>query len=166
MANLKQNPKIMWLNARNKDKDNTNLDILIQTTSKNNKMPVARLACHYETNCAPTAGHQQPTVWVSHFDKRVFDAETNIFVGARMALSNVIILPEIGLYNRAMGIVIKIVYKNRPVGPNDKEHCHLPDYVVVDFPNLKLPPDIPPWDTNRKTVSLITFTLLSVYISK
>jgi hypothetical protein len=83
-----------------------------------------------------------------------------------VALSNVNILPEIGLYNGAMGTVIEIVYKNRPVGPNDKEHCHLPDYVVVDFPNLKLPPDIPPWDTNHKTVSLITFTLLSVYISK
>lgn len=85
-------------------------------------MPVARLACHYETNRAPTAEHQQPTVWVSHFDKRAFDAETNICVGARVALSNVNILAEIGLYNGAMGTVIEIVYKNRPVGPNDKEH--------------------------------------------
>ena len=159
MTNLKQNCKTMWLYARNEDKDNTNLDMLIQT-SKNNKMPVARLACHYETNRTPTAEHQQPTVWVSHFDKRAFDTETNICVGARVALSNVNILPEIGLYNGAMGTVIEIVYKHKPVGPNDKEHYHLPDYVVVDFPNLKLPPDIPPWDTNHKTVSLITFILL------
>ena len=166
MADLKQNPKSMWLYARNKDKDSTNLDMLIQT-SKTNKVPVARLACHYETNRAPTAEHQQPTVWVSHFDKRAFDAETNICVGARVALSNVNILPEIGLYNGAMGTVIEIVYKNRPVGPNDKENCHLPDYVVVDFPNLKLPPDIPPWDTNHKTVSLLTlFALLPVHISR
>ena len=42
MANLKQNPKTMWLYARNEDKNNTNLDMLIQT-SKNNKMQVARL---------------------------------------------------------------------------------------------------------------------------
>ena len=84
-----------------------------------------------------------------------------------MALSNVNILPEIGLYNGAMGTVIEIVYKNRPVGPNDKEHCHLPDYVVVDFLNLKLLPDIPPWDTNHKTVSLLTlFALLLVHISR
>ncbi len=73
---------------------------------------------------------------------RAFDAETNICVGARVAPSNVNILPEIGLYYGAMGTVIEIVYKN--VGPNDKEHRQLPDYVVVNFPNLKLPPDIPP----------------------
>ena len=60
----------------------------------------------------------------------------------------------------------QIVYKNRPVGPNDKEHCHLPDYVVVDFPNLKLPPDIPPWDKNHKTVRLlILFAFHTVPIS-
>ncbi len=70
-----------------------------------------------------------------------------------MAISNVNILPEIGLYNGAIGTV-KIVYNNRPVGPNDKEHCHLPDYVVVDFPNLKLLADMPPWDQYHKTVSL------------
>ena len=32
MANLKQNPKTMWLYARNEDKDNTNLDMLIIPT--------------------------------------------------------------------------------------------------------------------------------------
>ncbi len=112
---------------------------------------------HFETNCAPTAEHQQPTVWVSHFDKRAFDTETNICIGARVAISNVNILPEIGLYNVAIGTAIKIVYKSRPVGPNDKEHCHLPDYVVVVFPNLKLLCDIPPWDQNHKTASLIPY---------
>ncbi len=50
-----------------------------------------------------------------------------------MAISNVNILPEIGLYNGAIGTVVEIVYNNRLVGPNDKEHCHLPDYVVVNF---------------------------------
>ena len=52
------------------------------------------------------------------------------------------ILPEVGLYNGAIGTVFEIVYNNRPEGPNDKEHYHLPDYVVVDFPNLKLPDGI------------------------
>ena len=42
MTNLKHDPKTMWLYARNKDKDSTNLDMLIQTSKKNN-MPVARL---------------------------------------------------------------------------------------------------------------------------
>jgi hypothetical protein len=50
-----------------------------------------------------------------------------------VAISNVNILPEIGLYNGAIGTVVEIVYNNRLVGPNDKEHCHLPDYVVVNF---------------------------------
>ncbi len=45
-------------------------------------------------------------------------------------------LPEIGLYNGAIGDVIEIVYNDRPVGPNDKQHYHFPNYVVVDFPNL------------------------------
>jgi hypothetical protein len=40
-----------------------------------------------------------------------------------VAISNVNILPEIGLYNGAIGNVVEIVYNNRPVGPNDKEHC-------------------------------------------
>ena len=72
------------------------------------------------------------------------------------------ILPEVGLYNGAIGTVVEIVYKNRPEGPNDKEHYHLPDYVVVDFPNLKLPDGIPPWDQNHKTVSLTFSSLLSL----
>jgi hypothetical protein len=35
----------------------------------------------------------------------------------------------------------------------------LPDYVVVNFPNLKLPAGIPLWDELHKTVS---FTLSSL----
>ncbi len=35
---------------------------------------------------------------------------------------------------------------NNPIGPNDKQHHHLPDYVVVDLPHLKLPPYIDQWD--------------------
>jgi hypothetical protein len=76
-----------------------------------------------------------------------------------VAISNVNILLEIGLYNGAIGTVIKIVYQDRPEEPNDKEHNHLPDYVVVDFPNLKLPAGIPPWDKLHQTVSF-TFSLL------
>jgi len=49
--------------------------------------------------------------------------------------------------------VVEIDYKDRPVGPNDKQHYHLPNYVVVDFPNLKLPSNVAPWDTLHKTVS-------------
>ena len=110
-------------------------------------VPVARLDCHYETNRAPNSDHQQPTVCMSHFDSRSYDKTTE-------AISNVNILPEAGLHNGAIGTVVEIVYHNRPEGPLDKEHYHLPDYVVVDFPNLKLPPGVPPWDQYHKTVSL------------
>jgi hypothetical protein len=70
-----------------------------------------------------------------------------------LAISNENILPEVGLYNGAIETVIEIIYQGKPVGPNDKEHNHLPDYVVVDFPNLKLPTGIPPWDELHKTAS-------------
>ncbi len=79
-----------------------------------------------------------------------------------MAISNVNVLPEIGLHNGAIGTVVEIVYNNRPEGPNDKEHYHLPDYVVVNFPNLKLPAGIPPWDSITKTVSLKLSSLLTL----
>ena len=160
MTNLKHNSKTMWLYAKNTDKDKTNMDMLIQTSRVNN-VPVARLDCHYETNRVPKSDHQQPTVCMSHFDIRSYDRTTDICVGAKVAISNVNILPEVGLHNGAIGTVVEIVYNNRPEGPLDKEHYHLPDYVVVDFPNLRLPPGIPPWDQNHKTVSLKLTPLLT-----
>ncbi len=75
-----------------------------------------------------------------------YDKHADICVGAKVAISNVNFLLEIGLYNGAIGDVIEIVYNNRPVGPNDKQHYHLPNYVVVNFPNLWLPTNIAPWD--------------------
>ena len=150
----------MWLYAKDMDKDKTNMDMLIQT-SKKNKVPVARLDCHFETNRIARSSHQQPTACINHFDARTYDSHTDICVGARVAISNVNILPEIGLYNGAIGTVVEIVYQDRPKGPNDKEHNHLPDYVVVNFPNLKLPAGIPPWDKLHKmasfTLSLLTY---------
>ena len=78
---------------------------------------------------------------------------TDICVGARVAISTVNFLPQFGLFNGAIGYVVEIDYKDRPVGPNDKQHYHLPNYVVVDFPNLKLPTNVAPWDTLHRTVS-------------
>jgi hypothetical protein len=74
-------------------------------------------------------------------------------VGARVAISNVNFIPEIGVYTGAIGDVIEIVYNDRLAGPNDKQHYHLPNYVVVNFPNLRLPPNIAPWDKLHKMVS-------------
>ncbi len=69
------------------------------------------------------------------------------------AISTVNFLPEVGLYNGAIGNVVDIVYQDRLVGPNDKQHYHLPDYIVMDIPHLKLPSNIAPWDNLHKTVS-------------
>jgi hypothetical protein len=71
----------------------------------------------------------------------------------KLQFPNVNFLPKIGLYKGANGDVIEIVYNDRPVGPNDKQHYHLPNYVVVDFPNLRLPTNISPWDELHKMVS-------------
>jgi hypothetical protein len=163
MTNLKHNPKTMWLYAKNMDKDKTNMDMLIQT-SKKNKVPVARLDCHFETNRISRSSHQEPTACMNHFDARTYDSHTDMCVGARVAISNVNILPEIGLYNEAIGTVVETVYQDRPEGPNNKEHNHLPDYVVVNFPNLKLPAGILPWDELHKTVSF-TLSILT-YLHK
>ncbi len=84
--------------------------------------------------------------------KYSYDQHTDICIGAKVATSNVNFLPEIGLYNGAIGDVIKVVYNDRPVGPNDKQHYHLPNYIVVDFPNIRLPTNIAPWDELHKMV--------------
>ncbi len=97
-------------------------------------VPVARLDCIYDTK--RFSGDKEQTVCYSHFDQNSYDKHTDICVGAKVAISNVNFRPEIGLYNGAIGDVIEIVYNDRPFGPNNKQHCHLPNYVVVDFPNL------------------------------
>jgi hypothetical protein len=140
----------MWIYAKNTDKDKTNMDMLMHT-SKNNRVPVARLGFCFGTN--QLSGQQERTACINHFDARSYDSHIDICVDARVAISNVNILPEVGLYNGAIGTVVEIMYQGKPVRPNDKEHNHLPDYMVVVFPNLKLPTGIPPWDELHKTVS-------------
>jgi hypothetical protein len=66
MTNLKHEPKTMRLYAKNMDKDKTNMDMLIQT-SKNNKVSVARLDCHFETNQIARSSHQEPTACINPF---------------------------------------------------------------------------------------------------
>ena len=111
---------------------------------------MARLDCWYHTNKLQNGSERQGIK--SHFDRNRYVDHTDICVGARVAISKVNFLPEVGLYNGSVGTVNKIVYKTSTVGPNDKQNCHLPDYVVVGFPNLKLPRYIRPWDKKHPTV--------------
>ena len=121
-------------------------------TSKHNNVPIARLDCTYDTNRL-TKENDQTCACMSHFDHTKYLKHTDLCVGARVAIATVNFLPEVGLYNGTIGNIIEIVYHDRPVGPNDKQHYHLPDYIVVDIPHLKLPSNIAPWDNLHKTVS-------------
>ena len=162
-AHVENNDKTMWLYSTNNDVREKNVEKLVQT-SESRKVPVAKLQCHFETN--KLQGEQTRCPVRTHFEDNSFLRSTNICVGARVALRMWNILPSAGLYNGAIGTVVEIVYKDRPVGPNDKEHYHLPDYVVVDFPNLKLPPHIQPWDRNNVTVSASLMPLTSFVSSQ
>jgi hypothetical protein len=143
--------KTMWLFAKNADKDLKNQEMLIHT-SKHKNNPIARLDCTYDMKRL-TKDKQQSCACLSHFNMASCLKHTDICIGARVAISTVNFLPEVGSYNGVLENVVEIVYQDRPVGPNDKQHYHLPDYVVVAFPQLKLPSNIAPWDKLHKTVS-------------
>ena len=147
---IENHKKTMWLYSKRKQVADKNRDKLIET-SKRDKVPVARLDCSYDTN--KTQSGKERHAIRSHFDQNSFIHHTDLCVGSRVALRNWNILPSAGLYSGAIGTVVEIVYKSSSVGPNDKEHCHLPDYIVVDFPHLNLPPYIPPWDAEHPKVS-------------
>ncbi len=121
------------------------------STHKKLSKPVARLDCTYDTK--RLSRDKERMVCYSHFDQNSYDQHTDICVGARVAISNVNFLPEIGLYNEAIGDVIENVYNDRPVGPSDTQHYHLPNYAVVDFPNLWLPTNFAPWDELTATAT-------------
>ena len=125
------------------------MDKLVEV-SRNNKLSVARLKCWYDTK--EKQGGKERSVYKLHFDSNCYITETNLCVGAPVALRNLNVLPCAGLYTESIGTVIEIVYRDDPIGPNDKQHNHLPDYVVVDFPRLKLPSYIEPRDKFHPTI--------------
>ena len=146
---IENHEKTMWLFSNNNDVRKKNVDKLVEM-STTNKLPVARLNCWYDTN--KQQSRKERRAYTSHFDSTSYKSQTDLCIGARVALRNWNILPCAGLYNGSIGSVVDIVYQNNPIGPNDKQHNHLPDYVVVDFLHLKLPPYIEPWDKLHPTV--------------
>ena len=87
----------------------------------------------------------------SHFTTTRMVLETDLCVGAKVALSGINIVPEAGLYNGAQGTVIDFIYEN-PCGSNDKHREHLPSCAIVNFPGLKLG-NAKPWDELNPMVS-------------
>ena len=146
---IENHDRTMWLFSNNADVRKQNVEKLAET-SKANNLPVARLNCWYDTN--KTQNGKDRRAYTSHFDSKCYKSQTDLCIGARVALRNWNILPSGGLYNGSIGTVIEIVYKDNPIGPNDKQHNHLPDYVVVNIPHLTLPPYIEPWDKVHPTV--------------
>ena len=69
-------------------------------------VPVARLDCTYDTK--RLSGDKERTVCYSHFDQNSYDKHTDICVGAKVAISNVNFLPEIGLYNGQSVMLLKL----------------------------------------------------------
>ena len=145
--NIEHHDKTMWLYCRRQDVSDKNRDKLIETSRKD-EVPVARLNCWYDTNKLQNKIKRRAVR--SHFDMNSFVQHTDFCVGARVPLKNWNILPSAGLYSGAIGKIVEIVY-SKESGPNVKEKYHLPDYVIVDFPHLNLPPHIQPWDTRHRT---------------
>ncbi len=77
-------------------------------TSKHNNAPVARLDCCFGTN--RIYGQNECTACRNYFEPSIYDSHTDICVGDRVAISKVNYLPEIGLYNGAIGTAVEIVY--------------------------------------------------------
>lgn len=115
--------------------------------SKQTTIPIAKLHCVFESNIGTD------NAFKSYFDQRNLVLETFLTIGAKVMLTSNY-EPIWGLYNGAMGIVIDIMYDNF-IGPHHKRD-HLPKYVVVDIPCLKLPSFIPPWDNNNPSVSYLS----------
>ena len=92
-------------------------------------------------------------MYKSHFTTTKMARETDLCVGATVALLGVNIVPEAGLYNGARGQIVDFIYDTHQVcGPNDKQGDHLPQCVIVDFPGFRRG-TTKPWDENNPTVS-------------
>ena len=115
--NIENHEKTMWLFSNNAVVRKKNVDKLVQK-SKDSRVPVARLDCWYETN--KLQNNKERHAIQSHFDTNSYKRQTDLCVGARVAHRNWNILPSVGLYNGSIGIIAEIVYKDNPIGPNNK----------------------------------------------
>ena len=149
VSDLESRDETAWIFSTKERRNKKNIEKL-RDTSRRHNVPVARINCHYESNRNGGLGP-----FKNHFAYvKNFARSTDICQHSIVAIDGVNFIPEFGLYNGAKGKVIEIVF-DKPEGPNDKQHRHLPEYVVVDFPQLNLPSEYEPWDRNHKTVSCV-----------
>ena len=140
--------KTIYLYTKNYEKNEKNMEKLVKLSSES-KTPVARLSCKWHSLRDQGDGLESVSRW--HFDQKKLVLHTDLCVGARTAIHGMNFVPEAGLYNGARGTIVDIVY-DAGEGPNNKQGDHLPRYIVVDFPGLKLEGAVP-WDKNHPTVS-------------
>ena len=150
---LEDDPKTLFVYANNEPRKVKNMTKLKETSEKH-KVPVARLNCHYESI---KPGDPMRLAQRHHFKNENYQDLVEICLHSRVSLTDNFI-PEIGLFNGARGTVVQMIF-NHAEGPNDNQHKHLPEFIVVDFPQLALPEGYEPWDKNHPTVSAIKCTL-------
>lgn len=142
---LEEKGNVMYLCYKNDDRILINNEKLRQI-SKDKNIPIARIDCHYtSTREFPALGHFRNIGYVPHCD---------ICVGAKVSLDQTNIIPEMGLFNGSLGTVVEILYNTRE-GPNNKQGYHLPEYVIVDFPQFIPSMGLPVWDKNNPTVRIM-----------
>ena len=148
---IENDPKTIYLYAFNYEKNRKNLERLAEL-SEQTGFPVARLQCQWQSNKQGWS-----SVYRSHFATAKMVLQTDLCIGASVAISGINIVPEAGLYNGARGTIVDYVF-DTVCGPNDKQGDHLPRCVIVDFPGLKLG-NAKPWDELNPTVSFIQHSL-------
>ena len=142
--------KTVYLFTQNKLKDHKNQVKLADLSQRTGK-PIARLRCQWL--CKSTQNNGIKSVKRNHFkDCKGIILHADFCVGAPVSIDGMNIVPEAGLYNGARGWLVDIVY-DTVEGPNNRMGNHLPLYMVVDFPGLRLN-GAEPWDANNPTVSV------------
>ena len=105
--------KTIYLFVTNHEKDKKSVEQLVQC-SKKNKVPVVQVDCWFDTNKLQT-GMERHAIH-PHFNMTNYVKPTDICVGVGVAIKIVNHLPEIGLFNGAIGTGIDIVYRDSPTG--------------------------------------------------
>ena len=120
---------------------------------------MARLKAHW--SCSRQQVHGQAVASMSHFDIKSLVKQTDLCVGAKVAIFGINYVRQLGLYNGARGTLADIMYDEGQT-PNSKQNYHLPKYVVVDFPGLDLKGGTYDcWDKKNPTVSIFVISFFT-----
>ena len=159
-AKIVNDKKTVYLFTRKIPRNEKNKQKVVELSNRT-QTPVAKLKCKWKSLSAQSDGKKIA-------DRKHFRDQKNIVlgmdycVGAPVSIEGMNIVPEAGLYNGSRGWLIDIVY-NTVEGPNNKMGNHLPLYMVVDFPGLRLT-GAEPWDEDNPTVSYYTMLFMMIML--